>query len=144
MKTYFEAEIFVIKPKSFNHKKGVGSSCSFVLKGDAGADGQESLVWIRAVWFDGEFKEKTSYLVKGSLQVTAPYADRPAGLQVVCKIAIELNEGRYTIANKRHSTSKSNHSEQHQSTYQPQVTNQPNGYRDPVAMENPQDPYIPM
>ena len=124
MKNYIETEMFAIKPKEFTHKKGTGSSCSFMMKGNATGEGDEPLVWWRAVSFDMVFKPNTSYLVKGSIQVTAPYGDRPAGLQVVVKKAVELNEGRYAVAIKRHSVSKD--------------------YVDPVAELNPASTNIPM
>ncbi len=126
MKTYFEGEIFTIKPRQFKHKNGTGTSFSFMLQGDKPSESEDApVVWISAVSFSDEIKEKRRYLVRGYLQVKPPWNDRPAGLQLVITEAFELGSSQYTVRTKRLTQSTD------QNDQQPKAHSTSNGMNDP-------------
>ncbi len=104
---YFETKVFTLKARNFKHAKGEGTNFFFNMQGDAPAEGETPTVWFSAVSFNQVIQEKKSYLMRGYLQVSPPYGERPAGLQLVVSEAILLGESQYVVRTKRegHNTS---------------------------------------
>ena len=98
---YFETKVFTIKPKPFQYSKGTGYNFFFSMQGEAQPEGATPTVWFIGVSFNQEILEKQYYLMRGYLQVSPPYGDRPAGLQLVVSEAIPLQQNQYVVRTKR-------------------------------------------
>lgn len=146
MKNYFEAEVFVIKPKSFTHAKGTGSNFSFMMQGQAQGENQDApIVWFSGVCFNTEIKERTTYLLRGYLQVQAAYGDRPPQLQLVASEAIELKANQYVVRTKRLNPQETVQAPNASADVPTHTTNaHSDSYQDPVAAINPASNEIPM